>query len=63
MIHKDYGVEVLTGDSSIIIKNINFKGKDINASKLIKLVKKTLGINLVLLYEQIVSLKKLIKTP
>ena len=62
MIHKDYGVEVLTGDSSIIIKNINFKGKDINASKLIKLVKKTLGINLVLLYEQIISLKKLIKT-
>lgn len=52
-IHKDYGVEVLTGDSSIIIKNINYGKEDLNSAKIIKSVKQTLGINLAKLYEKL----------
>jgi methionyl-tRNA formyltransferase len=53
-IHKD-GVEVLTGDSSLIIQNISFEGKDENASEIIKSVKSTLGIDYVALYERLVN--------
>lgn len=52
-VHKDYGVEVLTGDSSITIKKINFENKDLNSAEVIKSVKKTLGINLAELYEKL----------
>lgn len=55
-VHKDYGVEVLTGDSSIIIKNINYEKKDLNSTKIIKSVKKTLGINLIEFYEKLQKL-------
>jgi methionyl-tRNA formyltransferase len=53
-IHKD-GVEVLTGDSSLIIQNISFEGKDENASEIIKSVKSTLGIDYAALYERLVN--------
>ena len=36
------GVEVLSGDSSIIIKNINYENQEKNARDVIKSVKKTL---------------------
>lgn len=51
-IYKNYGVEVLTGDSSIIIKTVSCNGKEQNASEIIKSVKESLGINLVKFYEQ-----------
>jgi len=47
------GVEVLTGDSVILIKNVSYLGKECNASDVIKSVKKTLGINWVELYESL----------
>lgn len=49
----NYGVEVLTGDSNIIIKKIYYQGKECNASKIIKSVKNTLGINWAEIYEKI----------
>lgn len=55
-VHKKYGVEVLTGDSSIIIKNIHYEGKEINASEIITSVKKTLGISIVEIYETLTKL-------
>lgn len=45
------GVEVLTGDSSIIIKDIEYKNKKINASKVITSTKKTLGLSIQVLFE------------
>lgn len=53
---KGYGVEVLTGDSSIIIKDVTYQGKNTNASYVISTVKTTLGISLPKLYEQIQEL-------
>lgn len=47
------GVEVLTSDSSIIIESITYDGKEQNASKLIKSVKTTLGIDIVTLFEKL----------
>jgi len=52
-IHKGHGVEVLTKDSSIIIKEVTYNGKNINASSLITSVKTSLGINIVQLFEQV----------
>jgi len=52
-IHKGHGVEVLTKDSSIIIKEVTYNGKNINASSLITSVKTSLGINIAKLYEQV----------
>ncbi len=56
VVHKKYGVEVLTGDGSIIIKNIHCEGKEINASEIITSVKKTLGISIVEIYETVMKL-------
>lgn len=56
VIHKNYGVEVLTGDSSIIIKNIHYERKEINASEVIRSVKKTLGISIVDIHENLIKL-------
>ena len=52
LIHQD-GVEVLTGDSSIIISEVEYDGKIYNASEIVKSVKKTLGINWIELYENL----------
>lgn len=52
-IHKGYGVEVLTKDSSIIIKDVTYNGKNLKASEVIASVKTSLGINIVQLYEQV----------
>ena len=41
---KDYGVEIITGDSTIIIKNVSFCGKDFNCSQIIKSHYETLGL-------------------
>lgn len=51
LIHKNYGVEVLTGDSSLIIKDITYAGKNGKASDFINSVKTSMGINWVKLYE------------
>lgn len=53
-IHED-GVEVLTEDSSIILENVTFSGKEQNASNVIKSVKTTLGIDLITLFEKLKS--------
>lgn len=55
---KDTGVEVLTGDSSIIITKLLVEGREIDASELIRSTKVTLGINLSLLYEKVLEIKK-----
>lgn len=55
-IHKGYGVEVLTKDSSIIIKDVTYNGKNLNASEVITSVKTSLGINIAQLYEQVQAL-------
>ncbi|RJQ38226.1 methionyl-tRNA formyltransferase [Candidatus Microgenomates bacterium] len=52
-IQKGYGVEVLTGDSTIIVKNVQYEGKDIDVGNIIKSVKKTLGINFHEFYEKL----------
>lgn len=52
------GVEVLTGDGSIVIKNVTIEGKNKNASYVIKSVKKTLGINMVKIYEKMLEIEK-----
>ncbi len=44
-IHNNYGIEVLTGDSSIILKNIQYKGLELISSELIRSVKTTLGLD------------------
>ncbi len=44
-IYKGKGVEVLTKDSSIIIKDVGYQSKDMNASDVIKSVKTTLGLS------------------
>ncbi len=49
-ISKD-GVEVLTADGIIRIKNVSYEGREQNASEIIKTVKKSLGLNIVELYE------------
>lgn len=45
------GVEILTGDGVILIKNVAYEGKEQNASGVIKTVKRSLGINIIELYE------------
>ncbi len=45
------GVEVLTGDSSIIIKEVEYRGNETSASNIVKSVKKTLGLSLPGIYE------------
>lgn len=55
-ISKD-GVEVLTGDGIIRIKNVFYKGKESNSSEIIRTVKRSLGINFVELYEKIMKEK------
>lgn len=57
-VHKNLGVEVLTGNSSLIIKNIEYGGKETNASEIIHSVKKTLGIHVSQLYEDVQRLLK-----
>lgn len=52
-IHKDHGVEVLTGDSSIIIKTVSYGGNKTSASEIIKSVRKSLGLNLAEVYEML----------
>lgn len=52
-IHKGHGVEVLTKDSSIIIKDVTYNGKNLKASSVITSVKTSLGINIAQLYEQV----------
>ncbi len=59
-IHPGIGVEVLTGDRSIIIKNISYKGRVIMADEVIRSVKKTLGINFSVEYDLLLDrLKRL----
>lgn len=50
-IYKNHGIEVLTGNSSIIITDIFYNAQNRNASEVVKSVKKTLGINLLEFYE------------
>ena len=45
------GVEVLTGDSSLILKTVNYAGYEGNARDFIATIKLSLGINWVELYE------------
>lgn len=52
LIHKNLGVEVLTGDSSIIITSVTYGQKQGNATDFIKSVNASLGINWVELYER-----------
>lgn len=54
----DNGVELLTGDSSIIIKEVKYNGKDCHASAVVTTVKKSLGISIVDLYEGIQKMLK-----
>ena len=50
-IHRGLGVEVLTGDSSIILKDVTYGGKDGNADDFINTVKASLGFNAIEAYE------------
>jgi len=50
---KGKGVEVLTGDSSLIIKEVTFDNREMNASQIIKSTKETLGIDMVAVYEHL----------
>jgi len=50
LLHPD-GVEVLTGDSSLILKTVNYAGYEGNARDFIATIKLSLGINWVELYE------------
>lgn len=47
------GVEVLTGDSSIIIKNGKYEEREVVISDIITSVKKTLGINFAFVYQKL----------
>lgn len=51
------GVEVLTADSVIFIKNVFYDDKEQNASDIIKTVKRSLGINFIELYEMVMKRK------
>lgn len=55
LIHKNNGVEVLTGNSSILIKKVTYNNKVDDASHFITSVKTTLGINFIELYEHMVK--------
>ena len=57
-IHQGKGVEILTGDGSLIIKQVTYKGRRINASQVVSSVKKTFGINQVELYEYVQKMKE-----
>lgn len=52
LIHKNLGVEVLTGNSSIIITSVSYAKKQDNAANFIKSVNASLGINWVEFYER-----------
>lgn len=52
LIHKNLGVEVLTGDSSIIITSVSYGKKQGNAANFIKSVNASLGINWLDIYER-----------
>lgn len=52
LIHKNLGVEVITGDSSIIITSTSYGKKQDSAANFIKSVNASLGINWVDLYER-----------
>lgn len=56
-IYKDIGVEVLTGNSSILIKAVQYENKEVNASSIIKSVKNSLGLDLVYLLKAIQKIK------
>lgn len=56
-INKDGGVEVLTGDGSIIITKLLVNNKQMRASEFIQSTKVSLGINLPLLYEKVFAIK------
>lgn len=51
------GVEVLTADSSILIKNVLYNGKEAGAQEIITSIKSSLGINFVEFYEKIMKEK------
>lgn len=51
------GVEILTGDSSIIIKNVLYTGREATANEFITSVKSSLGINFIELYEKVMKEK------
>lgn len=53
LIHKGLGVEVLTGDSSVILTSVTYGKKTGLASDFIKTIKTSLGINLVEVYERL----------
>lgn len=53
LIHKQIGVEVLTGDSSIILTSVTYGRKTGTAADFIKTVKTTLGINWIEVYERL----------
>lgn len=57
-IYPGIGVEVLTGSSSILLKDITIDGEERNASDAVRSVKKTLGINIAKLFEDIIELKE-----
>ena len=50
-IHRGLGIEVLTGDSSIILKEVTYGGKDGNADDFINTIKVSLGFNAIEAYE------------
>lgn len=50
-IHKGLGVEVLTGDSSIILKEVTYTGKNGTADDFINTVKASLGFNAIEAHE------------
>lgn len=52
LIHKD-GVEVLTGDGSILLTRVEYQGREGNARDFIKSIRTTLGINWVKWYEKL----------
>lgn len=52
-IQKNEGVEILTGDGSILIQDIVFNGEETKASDVIKTVKVSLGIDIVVIYEEL----------
>lgn len=52
-IHQDRGVEVLTGDSLIMLGQVSYRGRKMRADQCIKSVKKTLGLNLAVEYERL----------
>jgi len=52
-IHRGYGVEALTGDSSLIIKDISYGKNYANATSVINSVKTTLGINIAEMFEKL----------